>query len=154
MPQSPDPYELHEAALAKLREQAAEEKAPAPPKNARAARRSRDERARTERGQVERGKVERKRPEPRQSERDRRERSRPERIRPERGRRRVENRAEGPEGATNVFGAATGAIYDLGALILSIGWFAVKWTLLLGTKLVVGMSKAAHWVINEVTGGG
>lgn len=65
-------------------------------------------------------------------------------------RRRVENRAEG---ATNVFGSASGAIYDLAALVLSIGWFVVKWTLILGTKLFAGMSNAAHWVMHEVTGG-
>jgi hypothetical protein len=105
VPQPPDPYALHEATLAKLRQQATGESPPPTPRKAG----------------------------------------------PARGR--AENREVAPEGATNVFGSATGALYDLAASILSIGRFAVKWTLIGGTRLFVGMFRAAHWVMHEVTGG-
>jgi hypothetical protein len=59
-----------------------------------------------------------------------------------------------PEGATNIFGSATGAVYEVGALALSVGWFFVRWAVVLGRKLAVGMVRAAHWALDSVTGGG
>lgn len=127
MPQPPDPYALHEATLAKLQQQAAGERS-APTARSKSALRSTSTSTPTSTNPADVTSVRTRRTQ-------------------------AQNRAEAPEGATNVFGSATGAIYDLGALLLSIAASVVKFALIGGTKLFAGMFNAAHWVMHEITGG-
>jgi hypothetical protein len=158
VPQPPDPHALHEATLAKLQkdQQAADAKPPAPTKNVKPAR---AKPARTPPTPVQPAPI---RPVPTQPEPAKPAPTRPARVertrtRPSAGvqpaRARTDNRAQGPEGATGVVGGTTSAIYEFGALVVGICWFVVKWTAIQGTRLVVGMFNAAHWVMSEITGG-
>ena len=125
MPQPPDPYALHDAELARLRREQAAASKPTAPTSSKPAR-SKLESTNAESTKPAGGK--------------------PARIR-------SENRQEVAEGTSGVVGGTTSAIYELGALILGIGWFVVKGAVNLGTKLAVGIFNAAHWVMSEVTGG-
>ena len=129
VPQPPDPYALHEATLAKLQQQAAAERSSSASTSTSA---SRSASSSASVGIVATTRFRRGRAESRADARD------------------------GPTtvfGATNFLGAASGALYDLAAVVLSLGMFFGKWALIGGTKLFSGMFKAASWVLHEITGG-
>jgi hypothetical protein len=125
VPQPPDPYALHDAELARLRQEQAAALKPAAPTSTKPAR---------------------SKPTSEKPASDKPTSSRPARIR-------SENRQEVADGTSGVVGGTTGFIYELGALIFGIGWFVAKGAVNLGTKLAVGMFRAAHWVMSEITGG-